>query len=248
MGFWRTLRIGAALSSADARINALVIDASAMIGAFVVGLAFSSDARAERVSCVSRWAGTNGSLALRSIVSGGANSVGAARIRATEIFRNEFTAADEGVASHVSRARADGSQASEVAVSVNAASAVARVLANSIVASWSGSGTVDVSVAFWSALSVGGSDVSFRAFTDSSMIDDALACRAFSALRTSFNALEVIAIFLRTALAIVFALMTASRQRLTGVAWKTRACWLTTDIFALGVDSTGRWVAWVLWK
>lgn len=127
--------VGAALS--EAWIGASVVDASAVIAALVVRLTFASDAGCKRVSGVAWWACADGTLALCSVIAGCANGVASAWIRAAQIFRHELSAADERIASHVAGTRADGRQTAKVAVSVDTARTVARILADSIVTSWS---------------------------------------------------------------------------------------------------------------
>jgi hypothetical protein len=107
-----------------------------MILTFTVRLTFASDARGKSVSGVAWWACADWSLTLSPVVARRANGIASTWIWSAQVFWNELTAADEGIASHVSWAGADWSQPTEVAVSVGATCAITRILADSVVASW----------------------------------------------------------------------------------------------------------------
>jgi hypothetical protein len=99
--------VGATLS--EAWISALIVNASAVILAFSIRLAFTSDARCKSVSGIAWWACADWAFTLCSVISWSANGVVSTRIWTAQIFWNEFTAADERIAGHVTWARADWS-------------------------------------------------------------------------------------------------------------------------------------------
>lgn len=264
MSLWLANGISPTLS--NARVDTGVVYASAMVRAFAVSLALAANARSQSVSSVSRWTRANckdelfliawkfkafqltWSFALGSIESWRANSVSSTRIRSAQVLWDEFATANERIAGHVSRARADWSQAAKITVSTDPAGSVARILANSIITRWSRSRAIDVSVAFWSAFTKRRSDVSLWTLTNSSVVWYSSARSSLSALRASLLALPVVAVLLRSALAVTLAFVATTWQRGSSVRRQARAGGLSVDHLALRVGSTWAWPTEFLWN
>jgi len=81
-----------AASSAAAGVFTSEVVASAVRRAVVVGLAFSSVARDQRVTDIARGASANGSVVAAAVKSGLASRVGAARAGLAQILLGELTA------------------------------------------------------------------------------------------------------------------------------------------------------------
>lgn len=105
-----------AASPAAAGVFASEVVATAVRRAIVVGLAFTSVTRDQRVTDVTRRASTNGSIVAAAVKSRLASGVGAARAGLAQILLGELTARDEGISSETSGARADGLMALDLAV------------------------------------------------------------------------------------------------------------------------------------
>lgn len=113
-------------------------------------------------------------------------------------------------ASHVTRARADRSQAAEVAVGIDSTSAIARVLADSVVTSWSRSRAVNVAEAFRTTLGERRSNVALGALANCAMVRYSGTRSSLATLTTSFCTLPLVAIFLRATFAVRLALVSAA--------------------------------------
>lgn len=77
---------------------------------FGIALAFTTYAVAEGVAGVSRKASANGTFFAGVIVTGNALSIGSTRVWTAQIFLGEWTATDEGITGHVTRAATDWSE------------------------------------------------------------------------------------------------------------------------------------------
>lgn len=91
-------------------VDTRVINASAAIGTFFVGLAFASNAIGESISGITGWACANWTFALSPIKSRCTDRVSSAWIWSAKIFRHKLAAGDEGITSHVTWARTNWSQ------------------------------------------------------------------------------------------------------------------------------------------
>lgn len=109
----------AALSVAEARVQATVADAGEVVWALGVQLAITTFARHESISDVSSRAGTDWTLSSSAVVARCALSVSTARVRLTEVTGFERSAVGEGISSHVSGAGTDGCKTTEVAFGVS---------------------------------------------------------------------------------------------------------------------------------
>lgn len=116
-------------------VGARIVDACTMITTFSVGLAFASHAGSQSISSVAWWASAHRTFSLGSVVSRGANGIGSTWVWSAQIFRNKFTAADEGITCHVSWTRADRRQPTEITISICSTSSVTWVFTDSIVTS-----------------------------------------------------------------------------------------------------------------
>lgn len=105
------LTYGIATTLSNARVYTGVIDARSVVRAFIITLAFSTYAVAEWIAGVSRKTGANGTFLAGVVVAGYALSICSTRVGTAQIFFGEWTATDEGITSHVTRAATDWSQA-----------------------------------------------------------------------------------------------------------------------------------------
>lgn len=110
------------------------------------------------------------------------------------------------------RTAADGRQSTEIAVGANAASAIASVLADSVNTGGSSAGTVAIAVALGPAFRVRTSDVSSGALANCAMVPRHFTVGPLAALVARVYAFISGAVLLVSALRVVLALVTTSRQ------------------------------------
>lgn len=202
---------GAALSVAEARVDAPVADTRKMVGALGVQLTFTAFTRDERVADVSSWAGADGALGAGAVVSGRALGVRAARVRFAQVTGFKRPAEGEGITGHVPGAGADWGQAAEVALGIDTARADARIHARVVHTRGLVARALAVRLALGAADFVRVAVVAPWALADSAVGGNSLAVSIDAAVAARADALEVAARLLGAALAVRLALVTASR-------------------------------------
>jgi len=236
--------IGIYAAFVDAWVLAFVVDASLAIGTMAVVGTFSLETGSERIPRISVRTSTYRAFVVRTVETWFAMGIASTRIGLTKISWFERSTPDERISGHVSRARTNRGETSELAVGTGSTSSLARTLTNTVETCWSRAGAIDVSVTLGLAGRIGISEIVLGTLAHSSVVADGLAFGVFAALsQTRILTFEFYAGLNWTTFGVAFALVSASCQWRTVVSRYTRTCGHLVSYLAMCVGSTRTRVA-----